>query len=318
MKLDKTYKQVIDQLSQCANDIECQDVKQTIIRMKTLCEKQDERMQKILKLSDKQQMAIVKLNEELNDYKSNLERKVEEEIQKRKQQEELLFEQSRLAAIAEMMDAVAHQWIQPLNMLSMYTYTLSLQAEKDKMVPFHSVQQFKENFSKQINHMTETLNNFRSFFCPIKEKQIFHISQIIQSVLNLLHDDLLKHSIKVNVHQDEDFMLSGNPNEFKHILINMISNAKYAFDRQAQENRQITINILGKEKKFEIIDNAGGIPASILNDIFKMNVTSKKDEGTGIGLYMSQQIAQKHQGILTVENTCEGAKFTFTLNKDEL
>jgi len=318
MKLDKTYKQVIDQLSQCADEVECQDVKQTILRMKTLCAKQEERMQRILKLSDRQQMAILKLNEELHAYQNNLEQKVEEEIQKRKQQEELLFEQSRLAAIAEMMDAVAHQWTQPLNMLSMYTYTLSMQAEKDKVVPLPSVQLFKENFAKQIEHMTDTLNNFRSFFRPIEEKQVFYMSEIIQSVLGLLQDDLLKHSIKVNVHQDEDFMLNGNPNEFKHILINMISNAKYAFNQRAQKHREITINILGREKKLEIIDNAGGIPASVLDDVFKMNVTSKKDEGTGIGLYMSQQIAQKHQGVLSAENTDDGAKFTFILNKDPL
>jgi len=316
MKLDKTYKKVIDQLSQCADEVECQNVKQTILRMKTLCAKQDERMQKILKLSDKQQMAILKLNEELHAYQNNLEQKVEEEIQKRKQQEELLFEQSRLAAIAEMMDAVAHQWTQPLNMLSMYTYMLSIQAEKDKVVPIHSVQQFKENFSKQIEHMTETLDNFRSFFRPLEEKQLFYMNEIIQSVLSLLQDDLLKHSIKVSIHQDEDFILSGNPNEFKHIIINMISNAKYAFKQRDQQNRQIIINILGKEKKLEIIDNAGGIPASIIDDIFKMNVTSKKDEGTGIGLYMSQQIAQKHQGVLSAENTDDGAKFTFILKKD--
>ena len=318
MKLDKTYKQVIDQLSQCADEVECQDVKQTILRMKTLCAKQEERMQRILKLSDRQQMAILKLNEELHAYQNNLEQKVEEEIQKRKQQEELLFEQSRLAAIAEMMDAVAHQWTQPLNMLSMYTYTLSMQAEKDKVVPLPSVQLFKENFAKQIEHMTDTLNNFRSFFRPIEEKQVFYMSEIIQSVLGLLQDDLLKHSIKVNVHQDEDFMLNGNPNEFKHILINMISNAKYAFNQRAQKHREITINILGREKKLEIIDNAGGIPASVLDDVFKMNVTSKQDEGTGIGLYMSQQIAQKHQGVLSAENTDDGAKFTFILNKDPL
>jgi len=317
MKLERTYRQIEELLSHCEDEAIREALTKTIEKMYIHCKKQDARMQRILKLSDTQQMAIVKLNEELHDYQNNLERKVEEEIRKRKQQEELLFEQSRLAAIAEMMDAVAHQWTQPLNLLSMYTYTLQIQAEKTGHVSTGEIKLFKENFTMQIEHMTETLNNFRSFFRPIQEKQTFTVSEVIQSVLDLLQDDLLKHHITVHVNRDEDFELTGNPNEFKHILINMFSNAKYAFNERQTVERMIDINILGHENKLEIIDNAGGIPESVLDDIFKMNVTSKNHEGTGIGLYMSQQIAQKHQGILTAENTRNGAKFTFTLNKDQ-
>jgi len=316
MRRESSYQLIEDLLSRCSDEEVREELAEAIDRMYSVCQKQDARMQRILKLSDRQQMAIVKLNEELHDYQENLERKVEEEIQKRKQQEELLFEQSRLAAIAEMMDAVAHQWTQPLNLLSMYTYTLMIQAEKTGSVPLSAIKQFKQNFTIQIDHMTETLTNFRSFFRPIQEKQNFMVSEVIQSVLDLLKDDLLKHHITIEVNRHEDFELTGNSNEFKHILINMISNAKYAFNQHQIQNRTIEINILGHEKKMEIIDNAGGIPKSVLEDIFKMNVTSKNQEGTGIGLYMSQQIAHKHQGVLTAENTHNGAKFTFTLNKD--
>jgi signal transduction histidine kinase len=314
MKFEKVYQEILEELSQCPDTTTVHHLKEKLEMISIHYAKQNKRMQRILSLSDKQQMAILKLNEELDEYKNNLERKVEEEIEKRKAQEELLMEQSRLAAIAEMMDAVAHQWTQPLNLLSMYTYTLTLEAEKNRMVTPDSVRQFKENFTKQITHMSDTLNNFRSFFRPLDEKIDFKASDTVTSVLDLLRDDLLKQDIHISVDIEEELVITGNPNEFKHILINLISNAKYAFNEHRIQQKNITIRINSQTMK--ITDNAGGIPESLIDDIFKMNVTSKQGEGTGIGLYMSQQIAHKHNGCLSVENTKNGAEFTFTLHKE--
>lgn len=279
-----------------------------------LAQKNNKRINRIITQSDRQQMAIVHLNEELDAYKNHLEKKVEEELQKRKEQESLLIEQSRLAAIAEMIDAVAHQWKQPLNLISMRSYLLLNDAQKHRQVSLETVTDFYENISQQIQHMSETLDNFRSFFRPIEDEITFSVKSAVDSVLELIHDDLYKHSIETTLHLREDFTLTGNPNEFKHIILNLVSNAKDAFEQNAIMPRHITITIDGKAGSIEVEDNAGGIPPEVIEKIFDMHITTKKKQGgTGVGLYLSQQIALKHNGKLYVENTKNGAKFTFSL-----
>ena len=310
MKYNKKFQEIIEKL-ELIDDEECKNIKEDVQLLSDIYTKKETRLNKIVTISDKQQRAILELHEELDRYKNNLEKKVEEEIKKRKQQEDLLFEQTRLAMIAEMVDAVAHQWIQPLNIISLNTELLSLEAKKNNGVTSIRVDDFKEISTQQINHLLDTLNNFRSFFRPIKELQTFSISNALNSVLNLVNDELVKYSIKVHVDTNADFSISGNENEFKHIILNFISNSKYAFLKNKIKPRIININILKKEKKLEYIDNAGGIKEDILDTIFDMHTSTKGDEGSGIGLYMSQQIAQKHNGELSVQNIPNGAKFTF-------
>jgi len=312
MKYNKKFNQIIEKLSSLDNSGN-QSIKEEITTLVNLYKKKDERLNKIIKLSDKQQMAILELHEELDSYKKHLEKKVEEEIQKRIAQEELLFEQSRLAAIAEMIDAVAHQWTQPLNILSMQIDILKLEANENNGVSPQIINRFKKDTFLQIRHLIDTLKNFRQFFTPIKEAKPFSVKNEIDSVLKLIKDEMIKYVIDIEVHADKDFRIIGNANEFKHIILNLISNTKYAFLKNNTKNRKITIKILGKERKLEFIDNAGGIPSNIIDRIFDIRVTTKGEEGTGIGLYMSAQIAKKHHGELLVENLPNGAKFTFEL-----
>lgn len=310
MKYNKKFEKILAKL-ETIDDEECQSLKQEIEVLSAIYKKKDERLYKIIKLSDKQQMAILELNEELDSYKNNLEKRVQEEMEKRVIQEELLFEQSRLAAMAEMIDAVAHQWMQPLNILHMNIDFLDFKAEEKGVVSAEKVKEFKENSFTQIHHLIDTLNNFRQFFRPAGEQQSFFVSQTVQSVANLIKDELIKHNIDLSVYIKKDFLVIGNENEFKHIILNLISNAKYAFMENKIEDKKIVINIFGDTNTIEVIDNAGGINEEIIDNIFDMHVSSKGKEGSGIGLYMSAQIAKKHNGELRVENIDNGAKFTF-------
>lgn len=299
------------------DDPSCRQIAEELHNIIVKAEKNNKRIERIITQSDRQQMAIVHLNEELDTYKNHLEKKVEEELQKRKEQEALLIEQSRLAEIAEMIDAVAHQWKQPLNLISMRSYLLLNDAQKHQSVAVETVSQFYDNITQQITHMVETLDNFRSFFRPIEKEIPFSVQSAMESVLDLIHDDLLKHSITTSLHTTEDFTLTGNPNEFKHIILNLVSNAKDAFEQNNIMPRNITITIDGNDRFVAIEDNAGGIPPEVIEKIFEMHITTKKEKGgTGVGLYLSQQIAKKHNGILRVENTGNGAKFIFSLKDD--
>jgi len=227
----------------------------------------------------------------------------------------MLRQQSKMAAMGEMMDAVAHQWKQPLNSLSMMNDML-LDDFKNGTVDEAYITEVTEMTHMQIAHMINTLNEFRTFFRPSKDSQDFSVTECLESVEVLMKDELLKNTIAVNVEIQEDIILHGQINEFKHLFLNLISNTIDAFNEKAIQNRSITIRTYKNENHgiIEFEDNAGGIPPAVIGSIFKPNVTTKADgKGTGIGLYMSSQIVQKHAGSITVENINNGAMFTITL-----
>lgn len=275
--------------------------------------RKSKRLDKIMEQSDKQQRKLIKLNEELDKYKNHLELKVEEEIKKREEKEKMLLQQSKLASMGEMMDAVAHQWKQPINIINMQVDMINYDYE-DGLINQEYINDFQSKVSSQVKHMTSTLNEFRSFFRPNKEASEFNIKEMINKVLLLVKDEFVKNRITITINDIGNFNLIGVENEFKHLVLNIINNSKDAFNEHNTKNREIKINLLkdGTNKTIEIIDNAGGIPEHVIEDIFKANVTTKEEgKGTGIGLYMSSQIAQKHNGSLTVSNVENGAKFTF-------
>jgi len=121
----------------------------------------------------------------------------------------------------------------------------------------------------------------------------------------------MRNQIEVHIESEKEILINGIENEFKHLILNIISNAKDAFIERERKHRAVYIRFYQQNGSIilKIEDNAGGIPDDIIKDIFKPNVTSKAD-GTGIGLYMSAQIAQKLSGHLYVANTERGAEFT--------
>lgn len=252
---------------------------------------------------------------ELNAYKKYLEEKVEEEIAKRTQQEKVLVQQSKLAAMGEMMDAVAHQWKQPLTIMSMQVEYLEYDYE-DGLLDLAKIKEFQSNFNQQKNHMLETLQEFRSFFRPNKETVPFNIKNALNSILVLIHDEFINNQITIELLIDNDYTLNGIENEFKHVILNIINNAKDAFNENEIKMRKIIIKTF-QNIDYNILtieDNAGGIPEHIIDNIFHANVTSKPEgKGTGIGLYMSSQIIEKYQGTISVENSNNGAKFTIKI-----
>jgi len=278
------------------------------------------RLDKIIKQSDNQQKEMIRLHEELDEYKNSLEIKVEQEIKKREEKEKMLLQQSKLAAMGEMIDAVAHQWKQPINIINMQVDILGYDYE-DKLVNKTYIENFQHTIFEHIQHMTNTLNEFRTFFRPNKNVEEFNVKSMVEKVLLLTKDEFIKNMITINLNDTNNFTIIGVENEFKHLILNIINNAKDAFIDNNINNRVININLITNATSniIEIIDNAGGIPENIINDIFKANVTTKDEsKGTGIGLYMSSQIATKHNGTLKVYNVTNGAKFIFeqkTLDK---
>ena len=221
--------------------------------------------------------------------------------------ENLLMQQSKMAQMGEMVDAIAHQWIQPINVISLSVQVLALEFAENK-VDLKYIENFKNNINLQIEHLVQTLDEFRYFFRPIKQKEKFDVKNIIEKVFILLNEELKHNNINISIEEKSAYKLYGNENEFKHILINLINNSKDAYIENQIRKRDIIIAIDGDNKTIEFIDNAGGISENIIDKIFDMNYTTKK-KGSGMGLYMSRKIAKKLSLTLDVENLTNGVKF---------
>ncbi len=229
--------------------------------------------------------------------------------------DKLLSQQSKMAAMGEMMDAVAHQWKQPLNSLSMMNDMLE-DDFKDGIVDNDYIKDLTQTSQMQISHMVNTLNEFRTFFRPSKENADFFVEDCIQSVEILMKDELIKNNINLNIEIKDNLSIYGLINEFKHLFLNLLSNSIDAFNEKNIKDRTINIKTYIQENKniIDFRDNALGIPQHVISDIFKPNITTKADgKGTGIGLYMSSQIVKKHAGTISVINTNTGALFTITI-----
>ena len=230
------------------------------------------------------------------------------EVQKKlAEQEILIHQQSKLAAMGEMIGAIAHQWRQPLNALNMNIQNLEDDFE-DGLIDEPFIQAFIEKNRKTIVFMSKTIDDFRNFFRTDKEKQSFSLLNAVHETIALQEAQFKSHAIDVEI-EGEDISLFSLKGEFQQTVLNLINNAKDALVESGRCDKKITIQLLGDALAVE--DNAGGIPEEILERIFEPYFTTKEQgKGTGIGLYMSKLIIEKNMGgILSVENRSEGARF---------
>ena len=258
-----------------------------------------------------------KVNEKLNDLNKFLKEKVQEELLKQQKQQELLLNQSRHAAMGEMIGNIAHQWRQPLNALGLVLQNIEFAYNMDDL----NDEFMDKSINKSrilIGSMSKTIDDFRQFFNPNKKKQNFQISKVINDSLALIEESLHNHSIIIKK-DIKDFEIYGFENELVQVLLILISNAKDALTSKKIENPQIEIKTYFENSEYiiKISDNAKGIDKKIINKIFDPYFTTKEEgKGTGIGLYMSKIIIENNMnGKLEVENDDKGAVFIIRLNE---
>jgi two-component system, NtrC family, C4-dicarboxylate transport sensor histidine kinase DctB len=246
-----------------------------------------------------------------------LEIRVEDEIKKQKAQEEILIHQSRSAEIGEMINNIAHQWRQPLNNLSLTIQNIGFKYENDVLTK----EELNETIDKSkmiINSMSNTIDTFRNFFEPTKNKNLFKVEHSIENTLEILSSTLRFYNIEVVKEIIDDVEIYDYENEFSQVLLNIITNARDALVSNKIEKPIIKVNVSKIENNVivKIKDNANGINEEIIDRIFEPYFTTKgKGNGTGIGLYMSKLIIEKNMnGKLTVKNDNNGAVFIITLN----
>lgn len=258
-----------------------------------------------------------RLHEEITQLNDTLVERVNSEVEKNKQQQLLVLRQNRLAQMGEMISMIAHQWRQPLNSLAILNSTIILQHTKEKLDQ-KAMEEFKVNSKKQIKQMSETIDDFKNFFKPQKEKVKFCINDIVVHTLDILKPILQQTKIEVIVKEEDQYYLNSYKNELGQVILNILNNAKDALIEQNVSDKKIEISLFQKNQSIyiTIADNAGGIDSNIIDNIFDPYFSTKDEKnGTGLGLYMSKMIIEDHMnGLLDVHNKDNGVVFTLKLD----
>ena len=256
----------------------------------------------------------------LQELNSTLENRIREEVAKNREKDILLIQQNRQAAMGELLEHIAHQWKQPLTVVSLVIQNLwylhatnGLTADK--------IRETIDTTMDLLEHMAHTIEDFRDFYRPDKEKTVFSINDSVNKTLAFISPALKHESIAVDVDVVPGLLATGYPREYIQVLLNVLSNARDALIDRKTEEAKIKIRGFaeGTRAVVTIMDNAGGISESVVGSIFDLYVTTKEAKGgTGIGLHMSKNIIEKNMdGSLTAHNTDSGAQFRIAINMPE-
>jgi signal transduction histidine kinase/ABC-type amino acid transport substrate-binding protein len=268
-------------------------------------------------------LKVEEKTKKLNEINKHLEELVDKKTKELIQKENILNHQSKMAAMGEMIENIAHQWRQPLSIISTVATGAKLKKEHGMLND--------EDFYETINiinnssqHLSQTIDDFRSFFNNDKEAVNFNVNVPIEKVLYLISTKLKNRNITI-IKQSEDIEIKGIENEFIQVILNIINNSIDAFENKEFDYKYIFISSYKKAHSIiiKIKDSAGGVKEDVLDRVFEPYFTTKhKSQGTGIGLYMSLEIIKKHMnGDISVSNKkyvyndikYEGAEFKIEL-----
>jgi len=229
-----------------------------------------------------------------------------QDITKEKEKDALILEQSRFAAMGEMIGNIAHQWRQPLSSISTIATGAKLRYKNNLI----SDEELDETFSKikeYTQFLSKTIDDFRDFLKQDRNQEVFDLNKVITTSLSLTQALYKDNGINIFVQEsNEKILLSGSTSELSQVFLNILNNAKDVLLEKEIEERVVKISILKDNDLVvvKIFDNAGGVPDTIKEKIFDPYFTTKyKSQGTGIGLFMSKKIITQHfNGTIDVQN----------------
>ena len=234
-----------------------------------------------------------------------------------KNQQNLLVEQSKSAAMGEMISMIAHQWRQPLQAVSILIQKLPLLKMVDGEISDELLEDVVCQVGSQLDYMSKTIDDFRDYFKPNKKKEEVYIKDVVNKCIDFLGYLFKLNSIKINYQNSSTSSLKIYLNELVQVFVNLIKNSCDAMLENNIENRVINISSYENDDYLfiEFEDNAGGIKSDVITKIFDPYFSTKSNKnGTGLGLYMSKTIIEEHSGgKIDVYNTSFGAKFVIKL-----
>jgi len=243
--------------------------------------------------------------------------------QKSKKQQLMLAEESKKSAMGEMITMIAHQWRQPLNNVNLLIHFVRDNFDNEKFTK-NDLKNITADMKTQIEYMSKTIDDFTNFINPKKEVTTFCIEDVYEKTYSIIKGQFSKNNIKI-IKNIEHIEITGIENEFMQVMLNILNNAKDSL-LSIEDERLVFINVKSSNNRFilTIKDNAGGIPKKVLSRIFEPYFTTKhKSNGTGIGLYMSEEIIKQFKnGSIKATNEhyyyenkfYEGAMFTISFD----
>lgn len=233
------------------------------------------------------------------------------------EQQNVLIEQSKSAAMGEMISMIAHQWRQPLQTISILSQKLSITMMTDGELKADMIDKVVDDIGMQVNYMSKTIDDFRDFFKPNKKQEQISLSDVTQKAYLFLEMMFKTDSIRFETNIKDDAIVAVYTNELVQVLINIFKNAKDAMSTQEPEQRSINVTMSSTTEfgVLEIEDSGKGIPSHLLNKIFDPYFSTKSSKnGTGLGLYMCKTIIEQHCcGKLSASNGSSGAVFKIEL-----
>ena len=255
----------------------------------------------------------VKNHLELKSYQAQLELKVQEEIDKNRLNEQVIFQKSKQAEIGELLMHIAHQWKQPLSELGSINIYNTAKLKQDGYLKEEELSSGFKKITNILRFMSDTVETFQNFYKPNNVKEKFHISESIYTAKNIINATFDYHQINLDIQLDDDFEIDGIQNEYSQIILSILNNAKSILIQRKIDKPSVSIFIGMKNSKptINIEDNGGGVKIKNIDDIFLQFIS--KQQSSGMGLYMARSIMEKNGGTIVAKNINDGVKFTITL-----
>lgn len=235
------------------------------------------------------------------------------EIQRK---EDLMIAQSRQAAMGDMIGMIAHQWRQPLSIISMVANNLRVNLELNEEISSSEIYKLTDILNEQTQYLSHTIDDFRTFFKPEKAKEKITLCKIYEKLDSMTQKILENNQITMRFINDCNIEFYTYPNELIQVMINLVNNAKDAIKERNIKDAEIKISTSFKENLLTIAisDSAGGIDKSVIDKLGEPYITTKRANGTGLGIYMSLMIIEKHLGgSMNWKNINNGSCFTIEL-----
>ena len=263
-------------------------------------------------ITAKKELEIVKEN-----FNRDLKEQVKKEVEKNRQKDRIMMQQSRLAQMGEIIGMIAHQWRQPLSAISATNSTIAIKAKMDRLTK-ETILELSDNIDGYVKHLNTTIDDFRNFFKDNKKKENTTLKNIVEDTIKIVKMSLSNANIEMITNLTSEKKIATYTNEVKQVVLNIIKNAQDALIEKNIPNPKIKIQT--DDTTITISDNAGGIPQDIIDKIFEPYFSTKtKKDGTGLGLYMSKTIIEEHcNGKISVHNDKDGAVFKIIIKDEDI
>lgn len=254
---------------------------------------------------------------QLTQINKDLEKRVKEEVEKSRDKDHLLIQQSRFSVLGEMIGNIAHQWRQPLTEVGLLINDLE-DAFSFGVLNKAYFEKTTEIVYRRLKYMSDTINDFSKMHTDDFKKEEFSPKELIEKLIQFTAGTIKKNKIQIRFMCNDDFEVHGYPNMLSHILLNLLNNSRDILVERSIKRPKIWIKLEKNESNYciRVLDNGKGIDKDVIDKIFDPYFTTKdKKRGSGLGLYMTKSMVEKQMhGQIQVQNQRDGAEFKIMLD----